>query len=148
MGLSSPQTPSYPGSSSVASNGTTLHRASRCRMASSRASTAACATSASMSTCSQTSPRRATSSKNGGTTTTPTDRTRASTGSHQPSSQLAPRRGKTGTDSPYDRGQIGEQVRWGEDGGNVPRLKRFLSEVKAGVVPQTLWTYEAVGHTQ
>src|ERR1700683_4577775 len=79
-------------------------------MASSRASTAACATSASMSTCSQTSPRRAASSKNGGTTTTPTDRTRASTGSHQPSSQLAPRRGKTGTDSPYDRGQIGEQV--------------------------------------
>src|ERR1700690_4496488 len=110
MGLSGPQTPSYPGSSSVASNGTTLHRASRCRMASSRASTAACATSASMSTCTQPSPRRATSSKNGGTTTTPTDRTRASTGSHQPSSQLAPRRGKTGTDSPYDRGQIGEQV--------------------------------------
>src|ERR1700691_6158748 len=79
-------------------------------MASSRASTADCATSASMSTCSQTSPRRATSSKNGGTTTTPTDRTRASTGSHQPSLQHAPRRGKTGTDSPYDRGQIGEQV--------------------------------------
>ena len=38
------------------------------------------------------------SSKNGGTTTTPTDRTRASTGSHQPSSQHAPRRGKTGTE--------------------------------------------------
>ena len=30
------------------------------------------------------------SSKNGGSTTTPTDRTRASTGSHQPSSQHAP----------------------------------------------------------
>src|ERR1700691_5421579 len=110
MGLSSPQTPSYPGSSSVASNGTTLHRASRCRMASSRASSAACVTSASMSAGPQTSPRRATSSKNGGTTTTPTDRTRASTGSHQPSSQHAPSRGKTGTDSPYERGQIGEQV--------------------------------------
>jgi len=40
------------------------------------------------------------------------------------------------------------RIWWGEDGGNVPRLKRFLSEVKAGVVPQTLWTYEAVGHTQ
>jgi hypothetical protein len=37
--------------------------------------------------------------------TTPTDRTRASTGSHQPSSQHAPTRGKTGTDSPYERGQ-------------------------------------------
>jgi putative transposase len=31
-------------------------------------------------------------------------------GSHQPSSQHAPMRGKTGTDSPYERGQIGEQV--------------------------------------
>ena len=38
------------------------------------------------------------------------DRTRASTGSHQPSSQHAPRRGKTGTHSPYERGQFAEQV--------------------------------------
>ncbi len=30
----------------------------------------------------------------------------------------------------------------------MPRLKRFLSEVKDGRVPQTLWTYEEVGHTQ
>jgi hypothetical protein len=40
-----------------------------------------------------TSMRHARSSKNGGSTTTPTDRTRASTGSHQPSSQHAPIRG-------------------------------------------------------
>jgi adenine specific DNA methylase Mod len=40
------------------------------------------------------------------------------------------------------------RIWWGEDGDNVPRLKRFLSEVKDGVVPQTLWTYEEVGHTQ
>ena len=39
------------------------------------------------------------------------DRTRASTGSHQLSSQHAPARGKTGTGSPYERGQVGEQVR-------------------------------------
>ena len=58
----------------------------------------------------QSQARRARSSKNGGPTTTPTDRTRASTGSHQPSSQHAPTGGKTGTDSPYERGQIGEQV--------------------------------------
>ena len=58
--------------------------------------------------CLPTSKRRARSSKNGGPTTTPTDHTRASTGSHQPSSQHAPRRGKTGTDSPYERGQVGE----------------------------------------
>lgn len=30
----------------------------------------------------------------------------------------------------------------------MPRLKRFLSEVKAGVVPQTLWHCKDVGHTQ
>lgn len=40
------------------------------------------------------------------------------------------------------------RIWWGEKGDNVPRLKRFLSEVKDGVVPQTLWKYEAVGHTQ
>jgi hypothetical protein len=56
------------------------------------------------------SKRRARSSKNGGPTTTPTDRIRASTGSHQPSSQ-SPKQGQTGTDSPYERGQIGEQVK-------------------------------------
>ncbi len=30
----------------------------------------------------------------------------------------------------------------------MPRLKRFLSEVKEGVVPQTLWKFDEVGHTQ
>ncbi|MES2905573.1 MAG: site-specific DNA-methyltransferase [Pseudomonadota bacterium] len=40
------------------------------------------------------------------------------------------------------------RIWWGESGGNVPRLKRFLSEVKQGVVPQTLWFYSDVGHTQ
>jgi adenine-specific DNA-methyltransferase len=40
------------------------------------------------------------------------------------------------------------RIWWGADKGNTPRLKRFLSEVKAGRVPQTLWTYEEVGHTQ
>ncbi len=40
------------------------------------------------------------------------------------------------------------RIWWGKDGNNVPAVKRFLSEVKAGVVPQTWWTYEEVGHTQ
>jgi adenine-specific DNA-methyltransferase len=40
------------------------------------------------------------------------------------------------------------RIWWGDSGSNVPRLKRFLSEVKQGVVPQTLWTYQDVGHTQ
>lgn len=43
---------------------------------------------------------------------------------------------------------IDRRIWWGADGGNMPRLKRFLSEVKSGRVPQTLWTYEEVGHTQ
>jgi adenine-specific DNA-methyltransferase len=30
----------------------------------------------------------------------------------------------------------------------MPRLKRFLSDVSEGRVPQTLWTYHEVGHTQ
>lgn len=41
-----------------------------------------------------------------------------------------------------------KRIWWGENGDNVPRLKRFLSEVKQGVVPQTLWFHKDVGHTQ
>ncbi|MBX3414705.1 MAG: site-specific DNA-methyltransferase [Pirellulales bacterium] len=40
------------------------------------------------------------------------------------------------------------RIWWGEDGLNMPALKRFLTEVKQGMVPQTLWLYADVGHTQ
>ncbi|MBF0342127.1 MAG: site-specific DNA-methyltransferase [Magnetococcales bacterium] len=40
------------------------------------------------------------------------------------------------------------RIWWGADGNNVPRLKRFLTDVKDGRVPQTLWSYQEVGHTQ
>jgi len=40
------------------------------------------------------------------------------------------------------------RIWWGKDGNNIPSLKRFLSEVKQGRVPQTYWPYEEVGHTQ
>ena len=40
------------------------------------------------------------------------------------------------------------RIWWGDAGDGVPRLKRFISEVKDGVIPQTLWKYEVVGHTQ
>ncbi|MGJ7540612.1 site-specific DNA-methyltransferase [Brevibacterium luteolum] len=40
------------------------------------------------------------------------------------------------------------RIWWGESGANMPRLKRFLSEVKTGRIPQTLWPYTEVGHTQ
>src|ERR1700761_6912203 len=101
---------SWPGSRSSGSNGITSRPANRCRTALSKASTAVCATSVSTSTCSPISTRLVRSSRNGGSTTTPTDRTRASTGSHRPSLQPAPTGAKPRTDSPYKRGQIGEQV--------------------------------------
>ena len=40
------------------------------------------------------------------------------------------------------------RIWWGKDGNNTPRIKRFLSEVKEGVVPQTLWMNSDVGNTQ
>ena len=40
------------------------------------------------------------------------------------------------------------RIWWGESGDNLPAVKRFLSEVSAGRTPQTLWTYQEVGHTQ
>lgn len=40
------------------------------------------------------------------------------------------------------------RIWFGPTGNNVPSIKRFLSEVKDGIVAQTLWTYQEVGHTQ
>jgi adenine-specific DNA-methyltransferase len=40
------------------------------------------------------------------------------------------------------------RIWWGKDGNNVPAPKIYLSEVKDGIVPQTFWSYEDVGHTQ
>lgn len=40
------------------------------------------------------------------------------------------------------------RIWFGPDGNNVPAIKRFLTEVRDGIVPQTLWPYTEVGHTQ
>ena len=40
------------------------------------------------------------------------------------------------------------RIYWGPDGNNIPAPKTYLSEVKQGIVPQTYWPYEEVGHTQ
>lgn len=40
------------------------------------------------------------------------------------------------------------RIWWGRNGNNVPRLKRFLSDVKDGLVPDTIWPHSEVGHTQ
>jgi adenine-specific DNA-methyltransferase len=41
-----------------------------------------------------------------------------------------------------------KRVWFGENGDNVPRLKRFLSEVKSGITPLTIWYHKDVGHNQ
>lgn len=40
------------------------------------------------------------------------------------------------------------RIWFGEDGNTVPRIKRFLSEVKQGITPMTIWKYQEVGHSQ
>lgn len=40
------------------------------------------------------------------------------------------------------------RIWFGKDGSNVPSIKRFITEVKEGVTPMTLWTYQEVGHNQ
>lgn len=40
------------------------------------------------------------------------------------------------------------RIWFGEDGNNFPRAKRFLTEVKQGITPQTIWERKDVGDTQ
>lgn len=40
------------------------------------------------------------------------------------------------------------RIYWGKDGKGAPQAKRYLNEVKQGTVPQTIWKYQDVGHTQ
>lgn len=40
------------------------------------------------------------------------------------------------------------RIWFGPTGNNVPSIKRFLSEVKDGIVATTVWTHQEVGHNQ
>ena len=40
------------------------------------------------------------------------------------------------------------KVWFGADGKSIPSVKNYLSDVKQGVTPLTIWTYEEVGHNQ
>jgi len=40
------------------------------------------------------------------------------------------------------------RIWWGPNGDAMPAQKRFLSEVQQGMIPQTIWQYDDVGHTQ
>ena len=48
----------------------------------------------------------------------------------------------------FDELNADNRIWWGKNGNSIPQIKRFLSEVKQGRVPQTLWPYADVGHTQ
>ena len=41
-----------------------------------------------------------------------------------------------------------KRIWFGEHGDNVPRIKRFLSEVKQGITPMTIWKFKEVGSSQ
>ncbi len=40
------------------------------------------------------------------------------------------------------------RIWFGSDGNNVPSIKRFITEVKQGMTPMTVWKYTEVGHSQ
>ena len=48
----------------------------------------------------------------------------------------------------FERLVAENRIWFGENGDNVPSLKRFLTDVKDGIVPVTIWRYEEVGHNQ
>ena len=40
-----------------------------------------------------------------------------------------------------------KRISFGSDGGNAPRVKKFLSEVQSGLVPSSIWPHTEVGTT-
>ena len=48
----------------------------------------------------------------------------------------------------FDQFEKDGRIWWGKSGSNRPGIKRFLSEVQEGVVPQTLWFWKDVGSTR
>jgi adenine-specific DNA-methyltransferase len=52
------------------------------------------------------------------------------------------------TEIKYKEMLADSRIWFGENGTNMPRSKRFLSDVKDGMTPMTVWTFDEVGHTQ
>ncbi len=48
----------------------------------------------------------------------------------------------------FDELNRDNRIWWGKSGNNRPGIKRFLSEVRKGVVPQTLWPWKDAGSTR
>ncbi len=52
------------------------------------------------------------------------------------------------TKEKYEALKADNRVWFGSDGSGVPRWKRFLTDVKDGITPMTIWKYAEVGHSQ
>src|SRR5690606_27306500 len=48
----------------------------------------------------------------------------------------------------FEELDLDNRIWWGQKKDSIPQFKRFLTDVKDGVVPQTMWFYKDVGHTQ
>lgn len=64
--------------------------------------------------------------------------------------QVFPAKGRSWNRPPQEIERLKTEGRlwFGENGDNVPRLKRYLSETKQGIVPISIWYNKDVGHTQ
>ena len=62
---------------------------------------------------------------------------------------VTPAKGRSWGASMEDYQKMVEDNRiwFGSSGNNIPAVKKFLTEVKDGVTPTTIWSYEEVGHT-
>lgn len=48
----------------------------------------------------------------------------------------------------YEEMLADNRIWFGEKGNNMPRVKKFLSDVKQGITPMTIWKHNEVGHSQ
>ena len=48
----------------------------------------------------------------------------------------------------FEKYKSENKIWFGDEGNSVPRIKRFLSEVKQSITPMTIWKYSEVGHSQ
>lgn len=52
------------------------------------------------------------------------------------------------TESKFKEMVNDDRIWFGKDGDNVPRIKRYLAEVKSEITPLTIWPHEEVGNNQ